>query len=96
MVKKIYMFSMEGCPHCFEMKQMLDDSNIEYEVKDIDGQNYEYDSFIELVDGNEYVPAFLCLEVDENEKLKKHLAIAPDRDFDDLESALEIIKEFLN
>jgi glutaredoxin len=53
MVKKIYMFSMEGCPHCFEMKQMLDDSNIEYEVKDIDGQNDEYDSFIELVDGNE-------------------------------------------
>jgi glutaredoxin len=95
MTKKIYMFSMEGCPHCMEMITMLEDSNIECEIKDIDEDDDEYNSFIQLVDGNEYVPAFLCVEVDENEKLRKHLAIAPDRDFDDLEQGLEIIKEFL-
>ena len=95
MMKKVYMFSMDGCPHCSEMETMLEDSNIEHEVKDIDEHADEYDWFIQLVDNNEYVPAFLCVEVDENESVKKHLAIAPDRDFDELEGALEIIKKFL-
>lgn len=92
---KVYLFSMEGCPHCHEVKGMLEDAKIDYEDKDINDHADEYDWFLQLVDNNEYVPAFLCVEVDENESVKRHMAIAPDRDYDDLEGALSKIQEFI-
>jgi glutaredoxin len=91
---KVYLFSMEGCPHCQDMKSMLDSENIDYEVKDIDEYKDEYDEFVKLVDDNEFVPAFLCVDIDNN-KVNRHFAIAPDRDFNDLEEAIILIKEFL-
>jgi glutaredoxin len=36
MITKLYLFTMEGCPHCLEMKKLLDESDITYEVRDID------------------------------------------------------------
>lgn len=94
-MNKVYLFSMDGCPHCQDMKSMLDSENIEYEVKDVEEYKDEYDEFIKLVDNNEFVPAFLCVDIEDN-KVNRHLEIAPDRDFDDLEQALTLVKEFLN
>jgi hypothetical protein len=76
------------------MKSMLDSENIDYEVKDIDEYKDEYDEFVKLVDDNEFVPAFLCVDIDNNQ-VNRHFAIAPDRDFNDLEEAIILIKEFL-
>ena len=91
---RVYLFSMDGCPHCLEMKTMLDGEGITHEVKDIDEYADEYNEFIKLVDDNEYVPAFLCIEIDDN-KVVRHLAMAPDRDYQDLEEALVKVKEFI-
>ena len=91
---RTYLFSMYGCPHCQEMKDMLDNDGIEHEVKDIDEYSDEYNEFIKLVDNNEFVPAFLCIEINDN-KVVRHLAIAPDRDYQDLEEALVKVKEFI-
>ena len=85
---------MYGCPHCQEMKDMLDNNGIEHEVKDIDEYSDEYNEFIKLVDNNEFVPAFLCIEINDN-KVVRHLAMAPDRDYQDLEEALVKVKEFI-
>lgn len=92
---KIYLFSMDGCPHCQEMKGMLDNAEIDYEEKDIDEYDDEYEWFMKLVDDNEFVPAFLCVETDENDSVVRHMAIAPDRDYDDLGGALSKIQEFI-
>lgn len=86
---------MDGCPHCQDMKSMLDSENIEYEVKDIEEYRDEYDEFIKLVDDNEFVPAFLCVYIDDD-KISRHLVMAPDRDFQELEEALEKVKNFIN
>lgn len=91
---RTYLFSMYGCPHCQEMKDMLDNDGIEHEVKDIDEYSDEYNEFIKLVDNNEFVPAFLCIEINDN-KVVRHLAMAPDRDYQDLEEALVKVKEFI-
>jgi hypothetical protein len=77
------------------MKSMLDSENIEYEVKDIEEYRDEYDEFIKLVDDNEFVPAFLCVYIDDD-KISRHLVMAPDRDFQELEEALEKVKNFIN
>jgi len=49
-MNKVYLFSMDGCPHCQDMKSMLDSENIEYDVKDVEEYKDEYDEFIKLVD----------------------------------------------
>lgn len=94
MITKLYLFTMEGCPHCLEMKQLLDESGIEYKVKDIDENEDEYQEFQKIVE-NDYVPALLGVKL-KNGKMIKHLAIAPDRDFQELEEALEKVMEFIN
>ena len=90
MDKIAIVFTMKGCPYCVELKEMLDDSNIDYVNRDIDEYSEEYDMFSEVV-GNEYVPALMLIENPENDP-KSHL-YAPERDFNELEEAVKIIKE---
>ena len=79
---------MEGCPYCDMMKEQLTKSNIPFEVRDIDEHNDEYEMFVEITE-NEFVPAFMIVETtDESAKL-----FAPDRDFQDINEAFEIIKQ---
>lgn len=94
MIKKVFFFSMEGCPHCQEMREMMDEKQIPYSIMDIDLNPDEYEEFKNIVDGNEYVPAFLCVNLVDG-KLDKHLALAPERDFEELSEALTKIEEFV-
>jgi glutaredoxin len=90
MDKIAIIYTMKGCPYCVELKEMLDNSNIEYINRDIDEYNEEYDMFSEVV-GNEYVPALMLIENPEYSP-KVHL-YAPERDYNELEDAVKIIKE---
>jgi hypothetical protein len=60
---------------------------------DIPGANKEeYELFVEITD-NEYVPSFMLIENPETDP--KSELYAPDRDFDDLEEGVGIIKEWI-
>jgi glutaredoxin len=43
MNKLVILFTMEGCPHCETMKKQLEESNIPFEVRDIDKHEDEYE-----------------------------------------------------
>ena len=94
MITKLYLFTMEGCPHCQDMKKLLDESGIAYEVRDIDEYEEEYEEFQKIVE-NDYVPALLGVKL-KHGKLVEHSAMAPDTDFQELEEALEKVKNFIN
>ena len=81
---------MDGCPFCQMMKEKLIESNISYYERDIDEHKDEYDLFVEITE-NDYVPAFMIIEGDD-EKQPITSLYAPDRDFNDLDEGLEIIK----
>lgn len=85
---------MDGCPHCLEMKKLLDENNIKYIVRDIDEYEEEYEEFQKIVE-NDYVPALLGVKL-KGGKIIEHSAMAPDRDFQELEEALEKVKNFIN
>ncbi len=85
---------MQGCPHCLEMKKLLDESDITYEVRDIDEYEEEYEEFQKIVE-NDFVPSLLGVKLEDG-KLVEHLTIAPDRDFQELEEALEKVKNFID
>jgi glutaredoxin len=83
---------MKGCPFCEMMKEQLKESNIEFYERDIDENESEYDLFVEITE-NEYVPAFMIVE-SPNDVPKSYL-YAPERDFDEIEDGVKIIKEHL-
>lgn len=92
MDKIAIVFTMKGCPHCEEFKKLLDEAEIDYLDRDIYEFGEEYDMFVEATD-NDYVPAFMLIENPESEKPITGL-YAPDRDFEDIDQGLNIIKEF--
>jgi len=101
-MKHIILYTMKGCPHCLDMKKMLDENHIRYNERDIDEYEDEYNLFVEATD-NEFIPAFMMMEmksilegVESDYKPKRVKLIAPDRDFQELEEALELVKDFLN
>jgi glutaredoxin len=92
MDKVVILFTMESCPYCHMLKEMLDKENINYYDRDINKHKEEYDMFVEATQ-NEFVPAFMLIESPESEEPSTNL-YAPERDFDDLEDGVGIIKEF--
>jgi glutaredoxin len=92
MDKVAIVFTMKGCPHCEILKVMLKESEIEYIDRDIDEYEDEYNLFVEAT-GSDYVPAFMLIENPESEKPTTGLFI-PERDFNDVDEAKNIIKEF--
>lgn len=93
-MKKIVLYTMKGCPHCSDMKNMLKESKIKFSERDIHKYEKEYDLFVEAT-GNEYIPAFMLLTLNEEKKPVDVTLMAPDDDFDDLKEALYKIKEYL-
>ena len=92
MDKVAVVFTMKGCPHCVALKEMLDEANIDYVDRDIEEFEEEYDLFVEAT-GSDYAPAFMLIENPESEKPTVGL-YAPDRDFEDIEQGVSIIREF--
>lgn len=86
----VALFSMNGCHHCQHFKEMLDDNSIHYSELDIDEYPDEYDMFVKKTDGNEFVPAFMVIEIVDNKN--KFYYYVPERDYNELEDAIEIIK----
>lgn len=84
------IFTMKGCPHCTTFKELLNKSDIKYSELDIDKYSKEYDMFVQKTGGNEYVPAFMVIEIIDNQNNFHYYA--PERDYEELEDAIEIIQ----
>lgn len=87
----LVVFTMKGCPYCDIMKESLNKLEIEYVPRDIDEYKEEYDLFVEVTE-NEFVPAFMIIENPTSEK-PNSLLFAPERDYNQVEEGIEIIKE---
>jgi glutaredoxin len=86
-LKLLIVYTMEGCPWCDKFKDLLKRSRVKYKERDIEKFNEEYEMFKEATQ-NEFVPAFMILDV-ETERAE---LFAPDRDYQDLDEALMIVK----
>jgi len=85
---------MEGCPYCVQMKDQLTESEIDFVERDINEHKDEYDMFVEITE-NEFVPAFMIVESPDTDDHKSYL-FAPERDYNEIEEGVAIIKEHLN
>ena len=92
MDKILVLFTMKGCPYCEIMKEKLNENEIDFVDRDIDKYSEEYDLFVEVTE-NDFVPSFMIIESPEKNP-KTHL-YAPERDFNELDDGIKIIKEHL-
>lgn len=81
---------MQGCPFCDQFKTMLKERNMEFFDRDIHEHEDEYEIFKQITE-NEYIPALLIIESDEEEH--QSYLYAPDRNYNDLEEAIALINE---
>lgn len=81
---------MKGCPFCEDFKKMLDEEKIDYVDRDIFEHEKEYDTYSKITE-NDMIPALLIIEGDE--KNHKSFLYAPERNFNELTEALDIVKK---
>jgi len=91
MDKLVILYTMKSCPYCHTLKEMLDKENLIYVDRDINEHSKEYDLFCEIT-GNDFVPAFMTINSYNDNPTTK--LFAPERDFNEIEEGLEIIKKF--
>ena len=92
MATHVVVYTMQGCPHCVDFKEMLQNEDIDFVDRDIEENDEEYQVFVEVTK-NDYVPALLIIE--EGDESYKSFLYAPERDYNELTEALEIIKKHL-
>jgi glutaredoxin len=85
----VVVYTMKGCPFCTDFKDMLVKENIEFFDRDIEEYKDEYDLFVEVTD-NDMIPALLIIEGDEESH--ESFLYAPERNYNELTEALDIIK----
>ena len=85
----VVVYTMEGCPFCVEFKEILTKEGIEFYDRDIDEYKEEYDLFVEITD-NDMIPSLLIIEG--NEVTHESFLYAPERNYNELTEALDIIK----
>jgi len=83
---------MKSCPHCHELKKMLQEENIDFVDRDIDENSDEYDVFVKATQ-NDFVPALLIIQ-EGGQEIESFL-YAPDRDYEELTEAVQIIKKHI-
>lgn len=81
---KVKVFSMQGCPHCDNLKTQLNENNIDFVLLDVDEHKELYDKFVNKVN-NEYLPAILIGKT----------AFLPDRSFQTINEAVDLVKQHL-
>tara|TARA_R110000744_G_scaffold229435_1_gene347456 strand:- start:266 stop:541 length:276 start_codon:yes stop_codon:yes gene_type:complete len=85
-MKKIVIYSQDGCSHCQDLKNLLQSEGIDYSVKDIQENKEDWDVISEH-SGVSYVPTVLMVDtLDESGRI-----LAPDRDFDGPEECVQHI-----
>ena len=85
----IIVYTMKVCTFCEDFKDILIREGIEFFDRDIDEYKDEYDIFVEVT-GNDMIPSLLVIEGDE-EKHESFL-YAPERNYNELTEAVDIIK----
>lgn len=86
----VVVYTMKGCPFCTEFKEMLVNEGIEFFDRDIDEYKEEYDLFVEVTD-NDMIPSLLIIEG--NNDNHESFLYAPERNYNELSEALDIIQE---
>jgi glutaredoxin len=87
---KIIVYSMVGCPYCTELKDLLDDSGIDYIERDVKKYEEEWEVIMGETN-NEFIPTVIIA----NEETGEGKVLIPDIDFDDIPDCFTKIVDYI-
>jgi len=93
-MKFAILYTMNGCPHCDNLKNIIYKEGIDVDIRNIDDHEEEYKQFVEAT-GSEFLPAFTLVETKDDGKHDIILNV-PDEQFNTVEEAAKKIKGFLS
>ena len=91
MTKKIHVYSSKVCPYCTELKQMLNDHQLPYELTDVDEEEKEWEEMCKTLN-IEFVPTVIIVD----DKLDTVKLLTPDIHFDEVYECFDQILEEVN
>ena len=91
MTKKIHVYSTKDCPYCTDLKQMLDNHLIPYEVTDVDEEEKEWEEMCKTLN-IEFVPTVIIVD----DELDTAKLLTPDIHFDEVQECFDQILEEVN
>lgn len=91
MTKKIHLYSTKDCPYCIELKDMLTNYNLPYEVIDVDENEEEWDQICKTLNV-EFVPTVIIVD----DILDTAKILTPDIHFDEVQECFDQILEEVN
>jgi len=89
-MNRLIIFTLNGCGHCQQFKQKLNEQSIPFSEFDVD-QNQELWNQVVDQTGNELLPAFFI----KKENSDTGPVFCPEKDFNDDDQAIAIIKKYL-
>jgi glutaredoxin len=92
MKKFVLLYTMNSCPFCQDMKDLLREADIDYYERDVDTYKDEYEEFVNLTE-NDYLPSFSILTLDKGNEVVDYEYLVPEESFQDLNEAVEKIRE---
>ena len=81
---EVIIFTMEGCPYCDELKEVLQEHKISYREKNVDENEEMYEKFSKAVN-SEFLPAIIIGK----------RAFLPEQSFKTIKQAGKIVKNYL-
>ena len=87
-MKDIHVYSTKDCPYCLELKQMLDNHNLSYDITDVDENEKEWDDLCKKLN-IEFVPTVIIVD----KELDTAKLLTPDIHFDEVQECFDQILE---
>ena len=89
-----HVFGLIGSATMEMFDALYHEKKIKFIGRDIDKYKKEYDLFVEAT-GNEFIPAFMLLSVNEKNETSDVVLMVPDDDFEDINEAMVKVKQYL-
>jgi len=86
----VIVYTMKGCPFCVELKNLLQESKIDFFDRDIHEYEEEYQLFTEVTK-SDFIPALMIIEIYGDDY--KSFLYVPDRDYYELTEAVDLVKK---
>lgn len=91
MSNKLLLFTLNGCGHCKELKERLNDESIPFTEIEVTQNQKLWNQVVEQTK-NEYLPTFFI----KTEGTDTGPVFCPDKDFKDNDEAIGIIKKYID
>lgn len=90
MANSIIVFTLNGCGHCVELKQKLNDANLSYNEIEISSNQHIWDQVVSQTGHNSLPTVYVSIDGGDNGPV-----FVPGRDYTDKDEFIKVLKTYI-